>query len=41
LVAAIARARLVVYPGGGHNLHWEEPERFAADLSDFIQSLVN
>lgn len=35
LVAAIARARLVVYPGAGHGLHWDDPERFAADLSDF------
>ncbi|MBA2276456.1 MAG: alpha/beta hydrolase, partial [Chloroflexia bacterium] len=40
LVAAITDARLVVYPGAGHALHWEEPERFAADLTAFVESLV-
>ena len=38
LTAAIAGARLVVYPGVGHNLHWEEPRRFAADLVAFAES---
>ena len=36
---AIADAELVVYPGGGHNLHWEEPERFASDLLTFVNQL--
>jgi non-heme chloroperoxidase len=40
LVAAIPGARLVVYPGAGHALHWEEPERFAADLTGFVEKLV-
>jgi non-heme chloroperoxidase len=40
LTAAIARSRLVVYAGAGHGLHWEEPERFAADLTAFVESLV-
>jgi pimeloyl-ACP methyl ester carboxylesterase len=35
LAAAIEGARLMVYPGSGHGLHWDEPERFAADLGDF------
>ena len=35
LTAALADARLIVYPAGGHNLHWEEPRRFAADLVAF------
>ena len=35
LAAAIPRARLVVYAGAGHAVHWEEPARFAADLSAF------
>jgi pimeloyl-ACP methyl ester carboxylesterase len=35
LLAAIPGSRLVVYEGAGHGLHWEEPERFAADLVAF------
>lgn len=29
---------LIVYEGTGHALHWEEPERFAADLVNFIKT---
>lgn len=36
--AAIAGSRLVVYEGTGHAVHWEEPERFAADLARFIEA---
>jgi non-heme chloroperoxidase len=39
LVAAIPGARLVIYEGGGHAFHWEEPARFAADLSTFLESM--
>jgi len=39
LTAAIADARLVVYPGAGHILHWEEPEHFAGDLLTFVDQL--
>jgi non-heme chloroperoxidase len=39
LAAAIGDARLVVYPGIGHALHWEEPVRVAADLASFAQGL--
>jgi pimeloyl-ACP methyl ester carboxylesterase len=30
----------VVYEGAGHELHWEEPKRFAADLVAFAQYLI-
>ncbi len=36
LLAAIEGSRLVVYEGAGHAVHWEEPERFAADLVTFV-----
>lgn len=40
LRAVIAGSQFVVYPGNGHALHWEEPERFATDLSAFTAGLV-
>jgi pimeloyl-ACP methyl ester carboxylesterase len=39
LVAAIKGTRLLVYDGGGHSPHWEEPSRFASDLAGFVESL--
>jgi pimeloyl-ACP methyl ester carboxylesterase len=36
LQAAIAGSRLVTYSDGGHAFHWEDPERFAADLLEFV-----
>jgi pimeloyl-ACP methyl ester carboxylesterase len=39
LAAAIADAQLLTYAGAGHGLHWEEPARFAADLTAFIARL--
>ena len=36
LVAALPNAQLKVYTDTGHALHWERPERFAADLEAFI-----
>jgi non-heme chloroperoxidase len=32
----IRGARLVVYEGTGHALHWEQPRRFAADVVSFV-----
>jgi hypothetical protein len=33
LLAAIPHARLSVYEGAGHALHWEDPAAFAAEIS--------
>jgi len=40
LAAAIHDAKLVSYAEAGHAPHWEEPERFAADLLDFVRSVA-
>jgi non-heme chloroperoxidase len=37
LVATLPDARLNVYEGIGHAVHWEVPERFAAELTTFTQ----
>ena len=39
LLAAIAQARLSVYEGAGHAMHWEQPERFAAELATFCEEV--
>ncbi|HYH16407.1 MAG TPA: alpha/beta hydrolase, partial [Flavisolibacter sp.] len=36
LQKGIRGSSLKIYKGVGHALHWEEPERFAKDLSTFI-----
>lgn len=38
--AVISGSRLVVYPGVGHAVHWEEPERLATDLLSFIETAI-
>jgi pimeloyl-ACP methyl ester carboxylesterase len=35
LLDTLPDARLRVYEGVGHALHWEQPERFAADVTEF------
>ncbi len=36
LAAGIPQAELVIYEETGHALHWEQPERFARELEDFM-----
>ena len=40
LAAAIVGSRLVVYPGIGHGLHWDAPERFANALVAFVENVA-
>ncbi|HMM43112.1 MAG TPA: alpha/beta hydrolase [Thermomicrobiales bacterium] len=40
LVAAIPGARHVTYPDAGHGTHWDAPERFAADLTAFVEGIT-
>jgi pimeloyl-ACP methyl ester carboxylesterase len=40
LEAAISGARLVVYPGAGHAVYWEEPGRVAAEIVAFVEALA-
>ncbi len=35
LLETLPDARLEVYENVGHALHWEQPERFAADIVEF------
>jgi pimeloyl-ACP methyl ester carboxylesterase len=37
LAAAIPGSRLVVYENTGHVVHWEQPERVAADLAALVE----
>jgi non-heme chloroperoxidase len=40
LLAALPGARLEVYHAAGHSPNWEQPERVAADIAGFVQSLA-
>ena len=40
LLKAIPGAKLVVHPGAGHVLYWEEPERVASDIAAFMQEIA-
>ncbi len=39
LLAGIPNSRLLVYHGTGHELHYEEAERFASDLIKFVETI--
>ena len=39
LLTGIPNSRLLVYQGTGHELHYEEPERFASDLVNFANNI--
>ena len=36
----IRNAKLLVYTDTGHALHWEQPERFAKDLAEFVSNVA-
>jgi pimeloyl-ACP methyl ester carboxylesterase len=36
LLKIIPGSQLIAYGNTGHALHWEYPERFAKDLSEFM-----
>ena len=39
LRSALPNSSLLVYEQVGHALHWEQPQRFANDLADFVARL--
>lgn len=39
ILGAIPGSRLLVYPETGHIVHWEQPERVAADIVAFVEEL--
>ena len=41
LLARVSGAELVVYQGVGHTPRWEDPARFAADVTAFVARTRN
>lgn len=41
LLNKIADSKLVVYPEVGHTPHWEEPEKVAADILNFVENSIS
>jgi pimeloyl-ACP methyl ester carboxylesterase len=40
LIGAIPHARLSVHEGGGHAMHWEDPERVAREITGFAEEVA-
>lgn len=40
LMNLLPNARLSIYEGAGHALHWEKPHRFALDLMQFVTEIA-
>lgn len=40
MVDNLKNSKLVIYGNTGHALHWEEPKKFAVDLVDFINNVI-
>jgi pimeloyl-ACP methyl ester carboxylesterase len=40
LLQALPQASLSVYQGAGHAMHWEEPQRVAEEIDDFVGDIV-
>jgi non-heme chloroperoxidase len=41
LATNIENHKTILYEGAGHAIHWEQPERFASDLTNFISTELN
>jgi pimeloyl-ACP methyl ester carboxylesterase len=39
LLLKIRRSARTIYHGVGHAVHWEQPERFALDVNEFVDRL--
>jgi pimeloyl-ACP methyl ester carboxylesterase len=40
LLQALPQAMLSVYEGAGHAMHWEEPQRVAEEIDEFVAGIV-
>jgi pimeloyl-ACP methyl ester carboxylesterase len=40
ILKRISSSRLLVYPGAGHALYWEDPARVASDIQSFLEEFM-